>query len=84
MQHLGTLQESHIRATAPFQVLFDRFHQISEFAMGASNAEWFRIWLRSVTCFTVTEHTYLLCKGKYHCTAGLFDWFGFNQTSKCF
>ena len=31
----------------------------------------------------VAENTHLLCKEKYHCTADLlFDWFGFDQTSK--
>ena len=30
-----------------------------------------------------SENTYLLCKGKYHCTADLlFDWFEFDKTCK--
>ena len=29
-----------------------------------------------------SENINLLCKGKYHCMADLFDWLGFNQTSK--
>ena len=30
-----------------------------------------------------SEHTHLLCKGKFHSTVDLlFDWFGFSQTCK--
>ena len=29
-----------------------------------------------------TNGTFLLCKRKHHCTADLFDWFGFDQTCK--
>ena len=41
------------------------------------------IYERKLFIRLATENNHLLCKGKYHCmTDLLFEWFGFNQTSK--
>ena len=41
------------------------------------------IYVDQVTTSLEPDNTNVLCKGKYHCTAGLlFDWFGYAPVNK--
>ena len=54
-----------------------RAHQLKDKTKSWALLHWHILY------YANAENTHLLCKGKYQCMADLlFDWFGFDQTSK--